>query len=180
MVLLTYRSPYRMFDAGNDSLRVVLLGAIQMNMHVTPASAVALPCLFKVGDFVRLKGGEIVGRVLEATKDGLTGVQLYDNPEGWDEKFSFGPGCLTMWTPDVVVPNGTGPEAALPFDFERLKELTIKQLGAFELLGDLARAAQDAAEDANDESFRNNVELVADTFSDMPCEVLDMLLRREN
>lgn len=68
------------------------------------------------------------------------------------------------------------PPPAEPFDFEMATELAMKFLGAFELVSDLVKTARE--DEANDESFLNNVGLVADTFADKTGELLDMLHKR--
>jgi hypothetical protein len=66
--------------------------------------------------------------------------------------------------------------ARAEFDFERLEELVMRMLGFAELQGDLIKAARD--NEANDESFLNNMGHIADTFADVTCEILDRLHKR--
>jgi hypothetical protein len=62
-----------------------------------------------------------------------------------------------------------------PVNIERLHVLVMRQLGAFELIGDLARAAKTEDLGGIHESLLDHVELIADTFADTGCEALDML-----
>jgi hypothetical protein len=65
-----------------------------------------------------------------------------------------------------------------PLDIERLQALVMKLLGGWELTGHLVKAAKEDPQ-ANHEDLLNHVELIADTFADMTCEVFDMLLQAE-
>jgi hypothetical protein len=150
-----------------------------MNIRVQPGiSGAALPCLlFKAGQFVRIKRGETVGRVLEDTDvSGSTNVQIFDD-DSWGTP-SFGPGCLTMWTPEAIIP----PPAPLPvplppLDCTKATELLMKLLAAFELTDDLGRLE---LETGNDSPLPFHLRLIGSTFSETTCDLLDMVRAEES
>jgi hypothetical protein len=156
-----------------------------MNANIRASAAeLARPIqvLFKAGQFVRVTGGNAVGRVLEDTMDetSSTRVQVFDD-DSWGNNPSFGPGALTMWTPDEIC-RATSPKPVPkpPLDVMRVLELMLKITGAWELTSDLVRSARAEADQSAQichahESLINNIELIADTFGDMAGEILEML-----
>jgi len=141
-----------------------------MNIQVQPViSGIAIPRLFEVGHFVRIRGTEDVGRVVEDDGDdennGPYSVCVFGEASR-DESFSSG--HLEIWTPQAR-------PAAVPLDNEKLQSQFLKILGAFELIEDIAKQA---LANGGDERF-NHVELVATTFADMTCEILDDLSKYE-
>lgn len=148
------------------------------------ASALPIQLLFKAGDFIRVKGGEPVGRVLEDTPDenSFTRVQMFDDdpdscwgPEG---KSSFGPGCLTMWTPNVVRQVFAAPKPVLlpPIDLERAKELLMNLVAAWELVRDLGRLEM---ESGNHSCLPSHLQLLGKTFGDTTDEIVLMIETEE-
>jgi hypothetical protein len=74
----------------------------------------------------------------------------------------------------------SGGENPCPFetglDIGELQTQTLRILGAFELIGSLVTSAI-GNPNHEQEAFLNHVELVASTFADMTCDVLDSLSR---
>jgi hypothetical protein len=149
-----------------------------MNMHVTPTSGAASPCLFKAGDFVRLKSmPKVVGRVLADTHDTTT-IKILDGGGSWQEGETerFGPGCLAMWTADEGV-----PVAQRPFDFEVFTTLSARLVGSYDLMDTLCQALRSSDDQAAElDNFLNNMENIADTYGEVACQALDMLHQRED
>jgi hypothetical protein len=108
-------------------------------------SAVPIQVLFKAGQFVRIKGGKTVGRVVEDTPDenSSTRVQVFDD-DSWGTSPSFSPGALTMWTPDEVrrVP-APKPEPTPPtplMDVVFAEQVAMRASALIDLLNELGAA----------------------------------------
>jgi hypothetical protein len=147
-----------------------------MNMNVKPVSDVAMLCLlFKAGQFIRLKGGENVGRVIEDTEEArgfYTRVQMFDDPDsrwGFEGKANFGPGCLTMWTPDIVLP--VAAPSLPPLDIKETYREIFKILCALESIEFMAKTG--IAEGSSE--CLTHIEFVASTFADTTLDIIDEL-----
>src|ERR1700675_4798077 len=115
-----------------------------MNMHVQPdISGVANPCLFEVGNIVRI-GKTLIGRVIEDTphEGATTKVQIFSDPEsfwGPDGIASFGPGLLTLLVDAPPHDFDRLPPAVVPLDIGEIQTQTFKILQAWELIGTLVQ-----------------------------------------
>jgi hypothetical protein len=150
-----------------------------MNIQVQPVIAgAALPCLlFKAGQFVRIKNSEVVGRVIEDTSDEYSNTRVHifdDSDSSWGTNPSFGPGCLKMWAPEIVVE--CQPVVTPPMDLGKAYDLLRRILAAFELTEDLGKRE---IASGNDSLLANHLELIGDTFSDTTMELLDMVFREQ-
>jgi hypothetical protein len=143
-----------------------------MNMQVQPdISGAALPCLFKIGDFVRIKGGSETGRVLEDTDDGgYTRVHVFDTGNRWgqDGNARF-QGCLEMWTPLTA-----RDQFKERMEIDRLHKLVMGHLASFELIGKLVKETDEDPK-ADHENILSHVGHVADISADAACETVEML-----
>jgi hypothetical protein len=135
-----------------------------MNIQVQPGIPGATePCLFKAGQFVRVKGGEKVGRVIEDTpsEGGFTRVQMFDDPEGfWGPggKTSFGTGCLTLLV-----------DAAPSLDIDLIKEKLMKLIAVSDLAEDVG-----TLEMVSEENLRSHLRLIGSITADTTCDLLDL------
>jgi hypothetical protein len=147
----------------------------------TPIVDSATPALlFKVGQFIRLMGGETVGRVLEDTDEkGFTKVQIFDDP-AWDGTPSFDSGCLTMWTPDVVIPvPASKPVPPPPLDCEKANDLLMKLVASNDLLGNLAQLEMSNSLRDSDDLLAFNIRFLTPGDDDTLGDLLDMISAEE-
>jgi hypothetical protein len=148
---------------------------LAMNIGVQVSSIEsALPVpQFKIGDFVRIKGGSETGRVLQDTDDGgYTRVHVFDTGNRWgqDGNARFH-GCLEMWTPLAAVDD----QFRERMEIDRLHRLAARHLGSFELIVELIEFGTNKDPTANHENLLDNVKLIAEMSADAACETVEML-----
>jgi hypothetical protein len=126
-------------------------------------SALPISRFFEVGHFVRIRGTEDTGRIIEVAENENYAVCVFGETNH-DEQFYAG--YLETWSPHTV---------AAPLDIERLQELAMRQLGAFKLIGDLVKTALKEDPQADHDDILDTIEILADTFADMTGEVVEMV-----
>jgi hypothetical protein len=148
----------------------------KMNMNVKPVSDAALPCIFKIGDFVRIKGTEDTGRVIEVAENEDYPIPYRvcvfgDTNTGRD----FASGCLEMWSPR------TKPLPLPPLDLRKVNERLMKVVAATDLLKDLATAEMNSNEDAGKpgELLSYHLQFVGSVLEDTTSDLLNMIENEE-
>jgi hypothetical protein len=161
-------------------------GISKMNMHVEPALAgMEAACLFTAGQFVRIQGGAIVGRVLTDTEGDATRVHIFGTPgSAWgetDSEANFGPGCLAMWTQDFVMPVAAPPCLPMPLlDIDRTNERLMKIVAMSDLLGDLGRLEMASTVRDADDLLPSHLEFIHSVLDDTVGDLLDMISDEEH
>lgn len=126
---------------------------------------------FKIGDFVRIKGGNKTGRVTEVAENEDYPIPYTVCVFGdTNTERDFAPFHLEMWTPLTA-----SDQFRERLEIDRLPKLVTRQLGSLELIGELVKAAINADPKADHENLLNNVELIADMSADATCEAVEML-----
>jgi hypothetical protein len=156
-----------------------------MNIQVQPGiSGAALPCsLFTAGDFVRTNDGE-VGQVVRGTSDkhSLTILLLENRPEveiGSGQGYAdYEPGCLTMWTPGIVVPVAA-PVPLPSLDLEKVNELLMKIVSYSNLANDLGNLEMNNEKRESDDLLPSHINLIGNAIDDAACDLLDMIENEE-
>jgi hypothetical protein len=151
-----------------------------MNANIQTSNIKSATPLFKAGQFVRIKGGEIVGRVLEDTDaGGFTKVKIFDDPT-WTGTRSFGPGCLTMWTPVVVIPQPAPlPPLLAPLDLEKVNERLMKIITYSDLARNLGDLEMSNEERSGDDLLPFHLKLIGSAVDDTTCDLLEMIENEE-
>jgi hypothetical protein len=141
-----------------------------MNMHVHPGiSGAALPCVFKVGDFVRIKGSANTGRITEVAENEDYPIPytvcVFGDPNTEND---FAAGQLEMWRSWTV---------QQPLDLEKAEERLMKIISLSELLEDLGRleANNDADVGKPGHFLPYHLQLIGSIVSDVACDLLDMI-----
>ena len=141
-----------------------------MTIHQPGISGVALPCVFKAGDFVRIKGGSETGRVTEVAENEDYPIPYTVCVFGdTNTERDFASGQLEMWVSWTV---------QQPLNLEKANEHLMKIVTLSDLLGDLGKLGMNSP-DAND-LLPPHLPLIGSILSGVACDLLDMIENEEH